>query len=88
MSTPLTSGMSRTPLTSDQYSDLTCTLEMMRAAYANGYFKQPQQALRDMWQQQLITPFAFVYLVQWFGIVGQDSAHIPHMVAELCRERT
>lgn len=78
----------RTPLTEDQYSELVRTLEGMRSSYACGYAKQPQQMLRDMHTSGVCSGWALIYLTQWFGIVGQDSAHIPHMVAELCEERT
>ncbi len=76
-----------TPLTDDQYSELVVALELMRDIYARGYAFQPQQLLRDMYKHNHITDWTLIYLTQWFGIVGQDSAHIPHMVAELCRER-
>lgn len=77
----------RTPLTDDQYSELVNQLEAMRSAYSYGYVKQPQQMLRDMHTSGVCSGWALIYLTQWFGIVGQDSAHIPHMVAELCKER-
>lgn len=77
----------RTVLTEDQYSELVCVLEGMRSSYACGYPYQPQQLLRDMHTSGVCSGWELVYLTQWFGIVGQDSAHIPHMVAELCKER-
>ncbi len=77
-----------TPLTDEQYSELVRTLENMRSAYGYGWSGQPQQMVRDMWTSKLMSAWCMVYLTQWFGRVGQDSAHIPHMVAELCEERT
>lgn len=77
-----------TPLTPDQYGELVRALELMNSRYAAGCPHQPQQMLRDMWQQQAVSAWAFIYLIEWFGKVGQDSAHIPYMVAELCVERT
>lgn len=77
-----------TPLTDDQYAELVCVLENMRSVYARGFPYQPQQLLRDGYENGWIGAWALVYLTQWFGRVGQNSAHIPHMVAELCEERT
>lgn len=78
----------RTPLTDDQYSELVVALELMRDIYARGYAFQPQHLLKYLWADCQCSAWCMVYLTQWFGRVGQDSAHIPHMVAELCKERT
>lgn len=76
-----------TVLTAEQYSELVVALETMRAAYSYGYSNQLQQMLRDMHASGVCSAWTLVYLTQWFGRVGQNSAHIPHMVAELCKER-
>lgn len=77
-----------TPFTPEQYSVLVQTLEAMRSIYASGYSRQPQQLLRDLHEDGTISAWVFIYLIEWFGKVGQDSAYIPYMVAELCEERT
>jgi len=76
-----------TPLTDDQYSVLVVALERMRAHFTSGYKLQPIHMLKEMYLLQSIDGWTLIYLTQWFGKVGQDSAHIPHMVAELCKER-
>jgi len=76
-----------TPLTDDQYAELVCILENMRSVYARGFPYQPQQLIKQLYISHTCSAWCMVYLTQWFGKVGQDSAHIPHMVAELCKER-
>lgn len=78
--------MTRTALTAEQYSELVRMLEDMR---------QYPDATSIPWQIGLLyTPFAYVYLTQWFGRVGpiESNAHFRYicdrMVAELCEERT
>ena len=67
-----------TPLTANQRIALVVALENMRATGCT---------LNELWIARGCCDWTYVYLFQWFGIVGQDSAHIPHMVNELCRER-
>jgi len=78
-----------TPLTDDQYSELVVALEVLRQIAVGVEFP-----LRRMWNCGEISPFAFVYLVQWFyklSVTFNTSTlklhWIPHMVAELCEER-
>lgn len=75
-----------TPLTAEQYSELVIALEAMRAACP----------LDGQWLYRLISPFAYVYLTQWFHRIGVNPDTSPrdvllwvctHMVAELCEER-
>lgn len=74
-----------TPLTPEQYSELICVLERIR---------EYPDATSIPWQIGILyTPFAYVYLTQWFGRVGPIESHAhfryicDNMTRELCEER-
>lgn len=78
-------GAAVTPLTAEQYSELVRMLEDMR---------EYPDAIGIPWQIGLLyTPFACVYLTQWFHRIGPIESHAhfryvcDRMVAELCEER-
>lgn len=71
-----------TPLTAAQYSELVVALEGVRYGFN--------------FVPSICTPFAYVYLTQWFHIVGVNPLTCDRdlllltcerMVAELCAER-
>jgi len=77
--------MTRTELTTEQYSELVVALEAMRGA---------QCSLVSLYEAGYVSPWCFIYLVQWFNKIGplpDDPDALPyacaHMVAELCEER-
>ena len=84
-----------TPLTPEQYSELVVALEMLRSEYADGNDYCVERTLRAHWIAKHLSPFAFIYLIQWFGKlpsgIENDSQAtvraIDRMVAELCEER-
>ena len=89
--------MTRTELTAEQYSELVVALEQLRAEYINGCDYRVERTLRVHWLTLRLSPFAFIYLIQWFNVIEQpcridlSRQHIldaiDHMVAELCEER-
>lgn len=70
-----------TPLTEAQYADLIKTLCMLQNTKCD-----LRDAIRIMQLTGHITPFAFIYLVQWFYRIKFRREWLPYMINELVIE--